>query len=79
MASKPRPNKSFLLRLGNLPDEVRQAAKDRTSPVKQPKFEFDLPSEPEDFDDIEEIFLEEEIKSTETTYSNEDSESGIYF
>jgi hypothetical protein len=39
MASKPRPNKSFLLRLENLPDEVRQATKDRTSPIKRPKIE----------------------------------------
>ena len=40
MASKPRPNKSFLLRLGSLPDEVKQAAKERTSPIKQPKIEI---------------------------------------
>ena len=39
MASKPRPNKSFLLRLGNLPDEVIQAAKERTSPIKRPTIE----------------------------------------
>ena len=43
MASKPRPNKSFLLRLGSLPDEVKQAAKERTSPIKQPKIEIIAP------------------------------------
>ena len=40
MATKPRPNKSFLLRLGSLPGEVVQAAKERTSPIKRPKIEI---------------------------------------
>ncbi len=68
MADKVRPNKSFQLRLQNVPESVKEAARKFSTQVSPPPPDNGLPVQniptveviDEHDNDIEEIFLDEE-------------------